>query len=401
MIKSLIKSEAEYESALRRLQSLMDSKPGSTAFDELELLSTLVGLYEDTHVRVLPPDPIDAIKFRIEQSGLRPKDLIPVLGSRAKVSEALSGKRPLSLSAIRALHKKLKIPAEILLRERHEPEKSVPDPEKFPWKEIVKRNWLGAVFRGSAAQALGKADELSAYLLRNLTKKDIEVALFRRNVRGEKIDAHALLAWTAHIVNKAQDIICPIKYSKDSITDEFMRALVSFSMLEEGPRLASEFLLKSGIVLVVEPHLSKTHVDGAATMLADGTPVIGLSRRHDRVDNFWFCLCHELAHVRLHLNPDHAWYVDDLDFSDTSQPEREADSWAQAKLISPEHLNVINECETPADVDAAARRLQIHPASVAGRLRYTRNNYKMFSRLVGHGEVRPHFPEAFGNRAGG
>lgn len=392
MIKSLIKSEAEYESALKRLESLMNSQPGSAAFDELELLSTLVELYEDAHVRVFPPDPIDAIKFRIEQSGLQPKDLVPVLGSRAKVSEVLSGKRPLSLSAIRALHKKLNVPAEILLRERQTPEKSVPEPEKFPWKEIVKRNWLASVFRGSVAQAVDNADELSAYLLRNLTKKDIEVALFRRNVRGEKFDAHALLAWTAHIVNKAQETICPAKYSKDSIDDDFMRALVSFSVLEEGPRLASEFLMKSGIVLVVEPHLSKTHVDGAATMLADGTPVIGLSLRHDRIDNFWFCLCHELAHIRLHLNLDHAdWFVDDLDFSDASQHETEADKWAQEKLISPEYLKIINKCETPADVEATARKLHIHPGIVAGRLRYTRNNYKMFSRIVGHGEVRPHF----------
>lgn len=398
MIKSLIKSEAEYESALKRLESLLNAKPGSPAFDELELLSTLVGLYEDAHVSVLPPDPIDAIKFRIEQSGLRPKDLVPVLGSRGKVSEVLSGKRPLSLSVIRALHKKLNIPAEILLRERQAPEKSVPHPEKFPWKEIVKRNWLASVFRGSVAQAIDKADELSVYLLRNITKKDLEVALFRRNVRGEKIDSHALLAWTAHIVNKAQETICPTKYSKDSINDDFMRALVSFSVLEEGPRLASEFLLKSGIVLVVEPHLSKTHVDGAATMLADGTPVIGLSLRHDRIDNFWFCLCHELAHVRLHLNLEQTgWYVDDLDFSDTSKHESEADKWAQEKLISPEYLNVVSECETPADVEDTARKLHIHPAIVAGRLRYTRNNYKTFSRLVGHGEVRPHFFQTGGS----
>jgi len=392
MIKSLIKSEADYESALKRLESLMNAKPGTPDFDELELLSTLIGVYEDAHVRVLPPDPIDAIKFRIEQSGLRPKDLVPVLGSRAKVSEVLSGKRPLSLSVIRALHKKLNVPAEILLRERQAPEKSVPDPEKFPWKEIVKRNWLASVFRGSVAQAIANANELSTHLLRNLTKKDVEVALFRRNVRGEKFDAHALLAWTAHIVNKAQETICPAKYSKDTINDDFMRALVSFSVLEEGPRLASEFLLKNGIILVIEPHLPKTHVDGAATMLADGAPVIGLSLRHDRIDNFWFCLCHELAHIRLHLSPNHAdWYVDDLDFSDTSQHESEADKWAQEKLIPVEYLPAVSDCETAADVEAAAQKLHIHPGIVAGRLRYVRNNYKMFSRLVGHGKVRPLF----------
>jgi HTH-type transcriptional regulator/antitoxin HigA len=392
MIKSLIKSEAEYEHALKRIEALMGSLPETPAFDELELLSAVVELYEEAHHPVLPPDPIDAIKFRIEQSGLKPKDLVPVLGSRGKVSEVLSGKRPLSLNAIRALHKKLNIPAEILLRERQAPEKSVPHPEKFPWKEIVKRNWLAPVFRGNLKRAIDNAEELSLHLLRNLTKSDIEVALFRRNVRGEKFDPHALLAWTAYIVNKAKDTICPVKYSKGAINDDFMRALVSFSLLEEGPRLAGEFLLKSGIVLIVEPHLSRTHVDGAATMLKDGTPVIGLSIRHDRVDNFWFCLCHELAHVRLHLERHLTdWYVDDLDFSDGSQHENEADDWAQAKLIPPEHWGLVKNCQTPAEVEDAARKLHIHPGIVAGRLRYERKNYKLFSRLVGHGEIRKQF----------
>jgi HTH-type transcriptional regulator/antitoxin HigA len=171
-----------------------------------------------------------------------------------------------------------------------------------------------------------------------------------------------------------------------------MRRLVSLSFLEEGPRLAKAFLQKNGIVLTIEPHLPKTHLDGAATLLDDGTPVIGLSLRHNRIDNFWFCLFHELAHLKLHLNrTDRDWYVDDLDAADTSKHEQEADSWAQDKLIPPAQWSKVQHCASPVEVQHAAQELQISPAIIAGRIRYQRKNYKLFSNLVGQGELHPLF----------
>src|ERR1700680_481521 len=113
-IKSLIKTEDDYKTALSTIEQLMNSPRSASAIDELELLSTLVELYEDKHHPAPPPAPIDAIKFRMEQAGLKPKDLVPFMGSRAKVSEILSGKRPLTLALIRALHEKLGIPAAVL-----------------------------------------------------------------------------------------------------------------------------------------------------------------------------------------------------------------------------------------------------------------------------------------------
>jgi HTH-type transcriptional regulator/antitoxin HigA len=395
MIKSLIKTEADYESALARIESLMGSARGTPAFDELELLSALVEIYEQAHHPIEPPDPIDAIKFRVEQAGLKPKDLVPLMGSRAKVSEILSGKRPLTLSLIRTLHEKLNIPAEILLRQPTADlaEKDVPHPEKFPWPEIASRKWLAPIFRGTAEEALQNAKELSSYLLRNLRKANIQVALYRRSVvRGARSDPYALLAWTAHLVNTARETICPVKYRKNSIDDDFMRKLVSFSFLEEGPRLARQFLLKNGVVLVIEPHLQKTYVDGAAIMLEDGTPVIGLSLRHNRLDNFWFCLCHELAHLRLHLDQnEEEVYVDDLDVQDNRRHEKEADEWAKDQLIPPEHWESVRNCQSPSDVERVAQGLHISPAIIAGRIRYERKNYKIFSRLIGQGELHPQF----------
>ncbi|HMQ76529.1 MAG TPA: transcriptional regulator [Flavobacteriales bacterium] len=114
-----IRTRKEHKAALLRIQELfdLDPKEGSAAFDELELLTMVVEEYEDIHYPVPPPDPIEAIKFRLDQLGLSEKDLDKWLGSRQRRSEILSGKRKLSLSMIRTLHKHLRIPAETLIRE--------------------------------------------------------------------------------------------------------------------------------------------------------------------------------------------------------------------------------------------------------------------------------------------
>jgi HTH-type transcriptional regulator/antitoxin HigA len=115
MRPKLIKTQKEYKAALKRIEKLMEAKPRTPQGDELELLSALVEIYERQHEPIPPPDPVDAIRFRMEQEGLKPKDLIPLIGSRSRVSEILSGRRPLSLKMIRNLHYGLGIPAESLL----------------------------------------------------------------------------------------------------------------------------------------------------------------------------------------------------------------------------------------------------------------------------------------------
>ena len=111
----LIRTKAGYEAALRRIDALMedDPAPSSVEGEELRLLSFLVELYEEENYPMDLPDPVSAIKFRMEQRGLRNKDLIPFLGSPSKVSEVLSGQRGLSLAMIRNLVQGLGIPADV------------------------------------------------------------------------------------------------------------------------------------------------------------------------------------------------------------------------------------------------------------------------------------------------
>ena len=109
-----IKTEQDYNNTLNRIEILMDATPNSEEFDELDILTTLVEVYEEIHYKIEIPDPIEAIKFRMEQESLKQKDLIPIIGSASRVSEILNKKRKLTLEMIRNLQKNLKIPFDSL-----------------------------------------------------------------------------------------------------------------------------------------------------------------------------------------------------------------------------------------------------------------------------------------------
>ena len=111
-----IRNEKDYERALAEVEVLWGAKAGTPKGDRLDILATLIEAYEAAHYPMDPPDPIEAIEFRIEQQGLSRKDLEEILGTRTRVSEVLNRKRGLSINMIRALHEKLGISAEILIR---------------------------------------------------------------------------------------------------------------------------------------------------------------------------------------------------------------------------------------------------------------------------------------------
>lgn len=111
-----IKNSKDYEEALQQVQHLMDSELDTEAGDQLEILATLIEVYEEKNFPIEIPDPIEAIKFRMEQENLSRKDLETIFGTRARVSEILSKKRALTLSMIRNIHEKLGIPARVLIK---------------------------------------------------------------------------------------------------------------------------------------------------------------------------------------------------------------------------------------------------------------------------------------------
>jgi HTH-type transcriptional regulator / antitoxin HigA len=111
-----IRSNADYEHALEEVERLWGSASGTPEGDRLDILATLLDAYEAEHHPMDPPDPVDAIRFRMEQQGLSRKDLEPILGSRTRTSEILNRRRGLSIGMIRRLHAELGIPAEVLIR---------------------------------------------------------------------------------------------------------------------------------------------------------------------------------------------------------------------------------------------------------------------------------------------
>lgn len=113
----LIKSNKEYQTALERLDKIFDAKKGSAEADELELLSMLIEQYEDKHFPLNLPDPIEAIKFRMEQMGYTQTDLANAIGLKSRASEILNRKRKLTLDMIRSLNEKMNIPIELLVKE--------------------------------------------------------------------------------------------------------------------------------------------------------------------------------------------------------------------------------------------------------------------------------------------
>jgi HTH-type transcriptional regulator / antitoxin HigA len=403
-VAKVIKNMAEHDEALAKIDTLLelDPAPGTEEADRLELLAFLVEDYESRHFPIEAPDPVEAIRFRMEQQGLTQRDLVPYIGSKSKTSEVLSGKRPLSLPMIRALHSGLGIPAPVLLRENSpapEPSEDDIDWERFPLREMVKRGWVETDL---PSVRTGTEDLLRAFFA-PVGGPSALVALYRKTDHtrfARSVDEYALAAWTVRVVTRAQEDPPPAEYRPGTVTAEFMREVARLSPSEDGPLLAREMLREHGIPLVVEPHLPRTRLDGAAILAWTDRPVIGLSLRHDRLDNFWFCLMHELAHLALHLDaPEEDQplrFYDDLDADDQGDPrEEEADRLAGEALIPDEEWkkSPASKLRSPQAAQHLARKLGIHPAIVAGRIRRVYNSYKILTNMVGSGQVRRLFPE--------
>ncbi|MDA8213853.1 MAG: ImmA/IrrE family metallo-endopeptidase [Nitrospiraceae bacterium] len=176
-----------------------------------------------------------------------------------------------------------------------------------------------------------------------------------------------------------------------------MREVARLSWSNRGPLLAQEFLANHGIALIIEPQLPKTAMDGGA-MMSRKRPVIGLTLRYDRIDSFWFTLIHELVHVAKHLKRDGDIYIDDLDSKFDDPKEKEADLLTGDILI-PRRIwktSRANIQKTPGAINELARHLGIHPAVVAGKIRFENQDYSILNEFVGHNQVKKLFSKSLG-----
>ena len=394
----IIKTSAEYREAIKEAESLiaLDPGPNTGKAERLNILSLLIEKYELEKFRIGPPNPLEAIKYRMDEQGLRQRDLIPFIGSKSKVSEVLAGKRSLTVPMIRALHEGLGIPADVLLREVQSEDKCDETVvlDKFPLKEMVKRGWL----RATENELRNNVEGLLAQFFEPLGGISFIPRLCRRTLverSGKSMDEYAIWAWTARVISRAQELHLPV-YEPNMVDRSFVKHVTQLSFSDRGPLEAQKYLAQHGIGLIVEPHLPKTHLDGAALLSQEQRPIIGLSIRHDRIDNFWFTLVHELAHVMLHLKSLDEAFIDNLDSEPGNDPrEREADRIASEILI-PRAVWTRSDAyrrRTPDAIHELALQLRIHPAIIAGRIRHDARNFHILNKMVGTGGVRKLFSD--------
>ncbi|URI09420.1 ImmA/IrrE family metallo-endopeptidase [Aquincola tertiaricarbonis] len=401
MKPAVVKTERQYRDYMARIEELamLDPAPNSPEGEELELFATLVEAYEEKTFPVAKPDPVDAVLFRMHEQDLRQSDLVPYFGSRSRVSEFLSRQRPLTVPIVRELSAGLGIPAEVLIQDSVAPKTQADadagealDWSKFPINEMCSRGWIQASKR--RADVSQRLEAVQSFIERALGGMQPGV-LARRTIKGDAFNwqaFYALTAWQARVLQKAHEnaFRAHERFELKALDEPFFDRLVRLSRDPNGPAKALDMLRGVGIAVVIENHLPRTKLDGAAMLSPSGDPVIALTLRFDRLDNFWFTLLHECVHVWRHLsNPGDVFLDRIADKESNEQVEKEANRFARDLLIPRAQWRTtsVRQMPTKAGILAFAEELGIHPSIVAGRIQNETENYAVFTDMVGRGEV--------------
>jgi len=392
----IIKNEQDYNDALKLVEALvsLDPDPESAEGEKLNLLGALIQDYENKAFPEMLPSPIEAIKYRMEQINIEPADLIPFIGSRSRVSDVLSGKRQLTLDMVRALSEGLGISAKVLVQKPKADENmEYEELDDRLFAEMKKRGYFNAALLKSKS----KAELLKDFFLPFHATKQLVGMTRKSHFRSSPLtDKHALSAWATRVYKKADEKKVKKKYKHGIVDLSFMQELAKKSREENGPNLAVEFLENNGIILIIEYHFPKTYLDGATILINKNNPIIGLTLRYDRLDNFWFTLMHELAHIALHFNQDINLFYDEIEGIkgvDLNSMESEADKLASEALVpsskwenSPAKL-----IPSPMAAQSLADEIGIHIAIVAGVMRHEHKNFYYLNKIVNDFKVRQYF----------
>ncbi|WP_016955550.1 ImmA/IrrE family metallo-endopeptidase [Catenovulum agarivorans] len=395
----IIKTESDYtlaQSQLTQFISEYENKKHNKEFlDEFELLSYLIDKYEKKKFDFGKVDFISAIKFQMEQLELTRKDLEPILGASSRVSEILSGKKSLTKSMIKRLHEHLFIPYEILMSEPASTRDNLAiDVSTYPLKEMLNRGIFEGYKTATATFKKNAEKLIHDYLSEfgQTPKVFCRSSVNSTHMRSVKeMNEINLQVWKCEVLKKAKNNkLVKTSFNKKCLSLDFMNEILKLSKFRNGPLLAQEELARNGIHLIYEPHFSKTYLDGAAMKGLDENPIIGITGRYDRLDNFWFVLMHELAHVWKHLDADRSDIFDDLESAENDDIEIEADSLALDALMDQDEWKntVYPEIEDADDLAHFANRYSVDASIIAGRYRKESGDYRKFNRWIGSKRVR-------------
>ncbi len=259
-------------------------------------------------------------------------------------------------------------------------------------KKIVKHARENCWFEDDGASSSG--EESHSYLQRYITDHILNYgspALLRTGLNvTDASDDILLIAWKARVTRLAEQVIKANNVDYHGLDISWLPDLVSLSVHNDAPALAKDFLLSKGIVLVAEPQIPGLKIDGAAYLIGD-IPIIGLTLRRDALDNFWFTLLHEVAHVILHYRTGlRSGFFDDTECTSTDGMEREADAFASNMLIPEERWKraPARIAKSTLAIENFAQEIGINPAIVFGRIQKERADYATFSGKIGRGQVR-------------
>jgi HTH-type transcriptional regulator / antitoxin HigA len=370
--------------AQEQLAALIRKNQDGRHDDEIDVLSALIEHYERNRIQFDAPSAVAAIRFRMSELGLTPRQLEPYVGSRARVWEVLSGKRSLSIDMIRSLHDGLGIPyASLISKETI----SDGDALEAPSPAVARLNALGF-----------DVDQRNISSFVKASMKSLGTPALLRKTRSaraaSKTDQSALILWQAAVLKKAADVEPSSAFDRSRLDDSYLRGIARLSLKAKGPLHALRKLEEIGVYVVIMPPLPGTFLDGAAMLSAQGVPIVALTLRYDRTDNFWFTLMHELCHLRLHfddLRQKDFVFFDDMDIQSEDAREREADDLAQRSLIPESILRSVHwdASSSTSDIVAVSNRARVHVSISAGRWQRDHQNYRRFARLVQRDTLRP------------
>ena len=264
------------------------------------------------------------------------------------------------------------------------------EPSLYPLSVMNSRGWLGENINLRQMSLSQKKGALAKFFA-PIDFHEASVAMHKKTIAAKNPQTQAaLLAWQARVLWLASQRKGDSKpFTKIDI--EVLRQLVHLSRREDGPQAAVDLLLQHGVIVVFEQHLPKTKLDGAAMILDGRYAVIGISTRHDRIDNFWFVLLHELGHIMLHWGPllRQGFIDEEVEKSDNGL-EIEANEFARNLIVPDEAWNssFVRYSQSPQVLKEFAAKWSVHEALIAGRVRFERNDYKAFSDMVGSGQIR-------------
>jgi HTH-type transcriptional regulator/antitoxin HigA len=264
------------------------------------------------------------------------------------------------------------------------------NPTDFPLGEMNKRGWFDQRLDLRTSTIEERRRCLAAFFSR-ASVMEPSLALHRKS-KGTMSAARrsALFAWQARVLAKARSKAA-LARRYEPLSPEAVRSLVAMSCDRDGPQKAVDLLLEYGIIVVFERHLPSTKLDGAAMSLDGKYAVIGMTLRHDRIDNFWFVLLHELGHVLRHWGPHlRQGFVDEEGDDLQDKLEAEADEFAQNSIVPEEEWNssFVRFTKSAESILQFAEKRNIHPALVAGRIRRERSSYKEFYDLLGQRQIK-------------